>query len=187
MGKFCHEINQSHLTQNLTERLAIVTLRRNAGGKLKICRDNVDYVMYHIIKGYTKFDPNRGSSLSNYLITCAKFAVKSLLFKKRNKGNMRFISLDNNLTDSNFSVKSTVVGSQSQAENIALYNEIISYIETTPDLLDRQRQVLLLHFRDGMSLDEISTEIGILHRTYIYVLLEGGLNKVKEKFYGECE
>lgn len=185
MGKFCDQITESHFTQQLAERLAIVTLKRQARGKLKICRDNVDYVIYQIIKGYTKYDASRGTTLRNYLVSRAKFAVKSLFTMKQKKKNVRFVSLDKDLTTGDFTLKDLVTGSNSHAEGIALYNEIISYIETTPDLPERQRKVLLMHYRDGMSLDDICSELEVLHRTYIYVLLDGGLQKVKEKFNGE--
>src|SRR3954468_21118303 len=126
LDKLSKKYNVSNFNLYLIEGLAIKTLSKTARYRLKMSRDNIDFVMSCIVRGYTTYNPNL-SSLRTYLILKAKLAIKTLLSKK-NKQHMNILSLDKEF-DSGYSRKD-LIAERADFKSVLDYKDPIDYIES---------------------------------------------------------
>jgi DNA-directed RNA polymerase specialized sigma subunit len=168
----------------LAEKIAVKTLAKKARGKLKLCRDNIDFVINYIVRGYTYFDANRGTKLESYLIGRARYAVQNL-FRKKRKQNRKFVktySIDKQLVSGeNFCIKHLLSSNESSVEDKLICREIINYIKNSSYFVDRQKKILLAIFEDGRTIQDIANELN-LHKSYAHLLFRTALDKLKWKF-----
>jgi RNA polymerase sigma factor (sigma-70 family) len=187
MEKFSPNINGQPFTLRLAEKMAFISLHKFGRRKLKPCRDTIDYIMSSIVRGYTIFDPTR-SSLKTYLINRARFAIKRLLTQKKRKKKMpKILSLDKNLvSDGNFTQHHLLGDKLTEPEDNLFSSQIFAYIKSSDYFNEREKRVIIGHFHENLSLEELGLELNV-HRSYIYSLLESGVSKLRRKFNNDNE
>jgi RNA polymerase sigma factor (sigma-70 family) len=185
MGKYCQNNNFiEQFSLGIAEKIAVQTIARQTRGRLKLCRDNIDFVMDYIVRGYTLFNPNRGTKLQTYLISRARYAIKNL-FRKKRKQQRKFVkvfSLDKPLVSGeNFCGKHLIPANGPSIEEQFLAKEILEYIKNSNFFFERQKKILLAVFEENRNIQDIADELG-LHKSYAHLLFNRAIEKLRWKF-----
>lgn len=164
------------------ELISIISIRKFAKNKIKLSVDNVDFVMSYVVRGFTTFNPNKGTRLKSYLISKARFAIRHLITKSMLKRKVKTLSLDKELGESNrFCKKHTLSSSGLNFEDSIFAREIFEYVQSSDMFSERQKIIVEEHFRFNRSIADIAFELG-LHRSYTLVLLDSAISKLRKKF-----
>jgi RNA polymerase sigma factor (sigma-70 family) len=182
MGTVSQKDVKSSISLKIIEKIAINTIIKQGKGKIKLSRDNIDYVMERVLSGYTRFDPNKGMKLKSFLINNAIYAVKNI-FNGRLK-DKKLLSLDNPLNgDLGRILGYSVIEDRKQTAKKEA-QEIVEYIDKTNWFNDRQRKVLIRYFIENESVDSLAEELNI-HQSYVYFLINDGIEKLRWRFNNE--
>lgn len=165
------------LTMKDVELIAVRTISKFKPGTA-LSRDNVDKVAAYVWKAYTTHDPSK-SKLMTWLISSAKLMIKNLDRRQSNK--YKILSLDK--------LYPSKLGQQVSLHDFLgrpdidkpLINEVFEYIKNTRWLSEKQKIILVAHYKENRPIIEIATELGV-SRAYVYYLLNRAIEKLKLKF-----
>ena len=140
----------------------------------------VGYVAGKLLEADWKYDPEKGASQTTWRILCGRWAIYNWIRQRKQQVKKAPVSLNSVSPSGNSEVWETLADERNLSES----REEINIEQPMLRLSTIQREYILKHFREGISMSDIAKEKGIT-RQAVSISIKGAVEKLKSELNRE--